>query len=225
MKTASTEFSNCHKVKNCPGRHPKPCERFASGYCKFQNECSHSHVSIPKVAEKCDHTETIDILEKIVREITLKFIRADKELKDVKETLKLHEISIKSNVNYPEEKETVLYKELVQPNPKTHNETTPESENDQESEKLKRTEQIQRDPKYDEKGKGLGKELLSCDKCDYQCKKENTLNKHRNTKHETHACKVCEHKSPSMVDILKHVADKHSKKPVQIGDIKETKYS
>ena len=64
-------------------------------------------MSIPKVAEKCDHTETIDILEKIVREITLKFIRADKEPKDVKETLKLHEISIKSNVNYPEEKETV----------------------------------------------------------------------------------------------------------------------
>ena len=60
---------------------------------------------------------------------------------------------------------------------------------------------------------------MSCDKCDYQCKKENTLNKDRNTKHEPQACKVCE--SPSMVDMLKHVADKHSKKPVQIGDIKE----
>ena len=62
---------------------------------------------------------------------------------------------------------------------------------------------------------------MSCDKCEYQCKKESTLNKHRNTKHEPQACKVCEHKSPSMVDMLKHVADKHSKKPVQIGDIKE----
>ena len=41
----------------------------------------------------------------------------------------------------------------------------------QESEKLERTEQIHRGPKYDEKGNNLGKELFSCDKCDYQCKK------------------------------------------------------
>ena len=80
-------LSNCHQVKSCPGRHPNPSKRFASGYCRFQNKCSYSHVSIPKVAEKCKHTETIDILEKIVREITLKFIKVDKELKDVKEKL------------------------------------------------------------------------------------------------------------------------------------------
>ena len=54
------------------------------------------------------------------------------------------------------------------------------------------------------------KELLSCDKCDYQCKKENTLNKHKNTKREPQACKVCEQKSPNMVDMLKHVVDRHS---------------
>ena len=52
-------------------------------------------------------------------------------------------------------------------------------------------------------------------------KKESTLNKHRNTKHQTQVCKVCEHTSPRMVDMLKYVADKHSKKPLQIRDIKE----
>ena len=107
-------------------------------------------MSIPKVAEKCEHTETIDIRERIVREITLKFNKFDKELKDVKEKLKLHEVSINSKVNNTEEKEAVLYKELVQPNPKTHNETASESEHNQESEKLERTEQTQRDLKYDE---------------------------------------------------------------------------
>ena len=67
----------------------------------------------------------------------------------------------------------------------------------------------------------MEQKLLSCYKCDYQCIKENTLRKHRNIKHEPQASKVGEHKSPSMVHMLKYVADKHSKKSVQITDIKE----
>ena len=78
-----------------------------------------------------------------------------------------------------------------------------------------------RDPKIFEKVSNHGKELLSCDKCEYQCKKENTLNKHRHKKHKPHACKVCGHKPPSMVDMLKHFANEHNKKMVQIRDIKE----
>ena len=78
-------------------------------------------------------------------------------------------LSINSKVDNTEEKRAVSYKELVQPDPKTHNETTSESENNQEAEQLERTWQIQRGPKYDEKGNNRRKELFSCDKCDYQC--------------------------------------------------------
>ena len=210
------ELSNCHQVKICPRRHPKPCKRFASGYCRFQKDCSYSHEIIPKVTVKCEHTETINILEKIVREITLKFIKVDNELKDVKEKLNLHEASINSKVNHTKETEAVSGKEPFQPEPETHknetsHETSSESENKQESKKSKKYEKVSNN----------GKELLSCDKCEYQCQKENTLNKHRNTKHEPHECKVCGQKLPSMVVMLKHVADEHSKKMVQIRDIKE----
>ena len=96
-----------------------------------------------------------------------------------------------------------------------------ESANYKESEKLEGFNQTQRYPKFFEKVSNHGKELLSCDKCEYQCKKENTLNKHRHNKHKPHARKVCGHKPPSMVDMLKHFANEHNKKMVQIRDIKE----
>ena len=72
-----------------------------------------------------------------------------------------------------------------------------------------------------EKGNNPEKEFLTCDTCDYQYKKKNTLNKHIYTKHEPQVCKVCDHKSQRMVDMLKNVADKHSKKSTQVKDIKE----
>ena len=89
--------------------------------------------------------------------ITLKIIKVDNELKDVKEKLKLHEASIKSKVNHTKETEPVSGKEPFQPEPETHkNETTShetgsECENNQEYKKLKGFKQTQRYTKHGRK--------------------------------------------------------------------------
>ena len=101
------DLSNCHQAKNCPRRHPIPYNRFSSGYWRFQNDCSYSHANIPKETQKCEHTEKIDILEKKVREITFKFIKVDKDHKDVKEKLVLHELSVTSKAKYTKKKNCV----------------------------------------------------------------------------------------------------------------------
>ena len=53
------------------------------------------------------------------------------------------------------------------------------------------------------------KDQLKCDKCDYKCQKEGTLQKHMNTMHEEHQCKECREKLPSFMDLLKHVSENH----------------
>ena len=59
----------------------------------------------------------------------------------------------------------------------------------------------------DEGKKSKSKEdVISCEICNYTCKKENSLKKHMLTKHES---KECKEKLPSFMKLLKHVADYH----------------
>ena len=53
--------------------------------------------------------------------------------------------------------------------------------------------------------------MFTCTKCEYECKKESTLEKHRITEHEDHTCKECKDKLPSFMDLMKHVAEHHCK--------------
>ena len=53
--------------------------------------------------------------------------------------------------------------------------------------------------------------MLVCTKCDYECKKESTLEKHRIAKHEDQICQECKEKLPSFMELLKHVAKHHCK--------------
>ena len=60
-----------------------------SGSCRFGNDCAYLHQNIPNIKESCEHTGTVELLEKIVKEITLKLIKVDQELKDLKEQINL----------------------------------------------------------------------------------------------------------------------------------------
>ena len=55
-----------------------------------------------------------------------------------------------------------------------------------------------------------GKDSYKCEVCDYTCKKFETLNKHRNTKHTGHACKVCGKNLINSMELLQHVAIEHN---------------
>ena len=98
------DSSGCQQIKTCQRRHPKPCKRFASGSCRFGTECAYNHQSVPIIKEICEHTEKIDILEKIVWEITLKFNKFDQELKDLKKQIN-HQDPVNNEVDQTKETE------------------------------------------------------------------------------------------------------------------------
>ena len=57
--------------------------------------------------------------------------------------------------------------------------------------------------------KKTNKYVYKCQICDYTCKKFTTLNKHKNTKHIGHVCKVCGKNLNNAMDLLQHVAIEH----------------
>ena len=48
-----------------------------------------------------------------------------------------------------------------------------------------------------------------CDICEYKCKKEVTLDKHKNTKHVVQSCTQCNVKCLTVIDLLKHISTEH----------------
>ena len=54
------------------------------------------------------------------------------------------------------------------------------------------------------------KASFKCDVCGNTFKKETTLRKHVNTKHQEQNCKVCNAKFQTTMDVLQHVAEEHS---------------
>ena len=51
--------------------------------------------------------------------------------------------------------------------------------------------------------------MLNCDKCEYKCKKESTLKKHKNTKHKDQNCKQCNKTFNTSMEMLLHIAKLH----------------
>ena len=142
-----------------------------------------------------------------------KTLSVEGELNDIKNNIKNAkqvENSIETNTNYESNSDNI---------PDSHNKSTAsqqhesESNNTKESEKTEGTEQKEDKKINDEKS---SQKLLACNMCEYKCKRETTLNKHKNKKHEERKCKVCKRISPTVIDMLQHVADKHNNKNMQI---------
>ena len=53
--------------------------------------------------------------------------------------------------------------------------------------------------------------MFHCNDCTYKTKKEITLKKHINTKHNSQKCKVCDIVLKTSMEMLKHVAKEHSR--------------
>ena len=51
--------------------------------------------------------------------------------------------------------------------------------------------------------------MYCCKECAYQCKKEVTLKKQINSKHTKLKCKVSDPDFETLIEMLKHVAEKH----------------
>ena len=62
----------------------------------------------------------------------------------------------------------------------------------------------------DTKSKESKKDQYKCEKCDNKCKREDTLLKHINSKHEPEKCNICSKSFPSTVELLQHIAKEHN---------------
>ena len=65
-------------------------------------------------------------------------------------------------------------------------------------------------PGVEKKSKASKKDQFKCEKCDYTCQKEATLQKHTNTKHVDQQCKVGSKKLSYTMERLHHIAKEHS---------------
>ena len=54
---------------------------------------------ITQKKDNCEHTDKIDIMEKIIGEITFQVIKVDQELKHIKEQIKLHKTKVNNKVD------------------------------------------------------------------------------------------------------------------------------
>ena len=59
--------------------------------------------------------------------------------------------------------------------------------------------------------KNTSRKDFMCEKCDYVCKKQTTMNKHVNTKHTDQICKICEEEFRTSMELIQHVAKEHHK--------------
>lgn len=150
------DSSGCQQIQTCQRRHPKPCKRFASG----------------------EHTEKIDMLEKIVWEITPKFIQVDQELKDLKKQINL-QAPVNNEVDQIKETEDeieppkcgdndkgVIVKSIETFQNKSQGADISSLEIKQDKIKENQTE-VWKSQSRDS--------LLKCHKCDYDCKKNPKL--------------------------------------------------
>ena len=59
--------------------------------------------------------------------------------------------------------------------------------------------------------KNTSRKDFKCEKCDYVCKKQTTMNKHVNTKHTDQKCKICEKEFRTSIELIQNVAKEHQK--------------
>ena len=220
--TIECEDLECFKTsKSCNKRHPKRSKKYDSANRRFESDCAYKHVK-PKsnkdhehLKEKVDALEKIvqanintnqdnqqlkdkiEVLEKVVHAMTRKVLCLETELKEVKKK-STKDPKLKSSEHVKEKqsetKEEVSCENIsFNDNDLKGTTSTPKGINDK-AEKL-----------------DFKNYMLSCNECNYVCKKEKSLKNHMLTKHEQHQCKECEEKLPNFMQLLKHVAKHHTK--------------
>ena len=214
------DLVNCGSKKTCDKRHPKLCRRYVlEGSCSYGERCDYLHKE--KYISPADHRlkGRIDELEKVLGEkvseekkMAVAIMELEKVVKAMsRKIIHLEEeiISVKASnhkacLNEPF-KDTLEFKN-----------STPVSE--------KKVLAV-----GDTKSKKSKKDQYKCEKCDYKCKREETLLKHMNLKHEHQECKICSKSFSSTVELLQHIAKEHNiseeyvEKVTEIQDLDEVK--
>ena len=129
----------------------------------------------------------LEHLEKVVHALTRKVLCLEDEIKDMKNKSETSKEVINEN--------PIAEESSFNHNDIKHSSSTPKANDVKEKvHKVKSKE-----------------ELLYCKECNYKCKKEIYLKKHRLSTHGDHICNECKEKLPTFMELLKHVAKHHYK--------------
>ena len=141
-------------------------------------------------------------LEKVVHALNRKVLELENEVKEMKKKrTHTQKDVVNSQLDIGKEKDSEEEKET--------NENCLIDKISFNSSEIKDNSSTPKESKDEGKKSKSKEDVISCEICNYTCKKENSLKKHMLTKHESHKCKECKEKLPSFMKLPKHVADFH----------------
>ena len=228
------DLEDCKNVQNCQQRHPKVCKKFAAGKCRFGDDCDYSHQKTIKRNEQQKHNEKMDVLEnkvdvmalkihaletelfhikqnknnntkekenpneKVLKALSRKVLELEGEIKRIKFNSVKNERSEGKGVSDQVKKKQIELGKVGSKQNFMDNEISfdhNDVKNSTSTPKKKKEIVLESEAK---------EEFLSCNKCNYKCKKGTILRKHMITKHEEHPCKECDMKLKTFMDLLQH---------------------
>ena len=217
------DSSGCCGPKMCQKRHPRPCKRYNTEKgCKFGGVCAYQHKIESINGPENDLEKKVKLLETLMIEMTKKMSKLESEVEDLK-SMNSHIKSTDPSVKKGEE----IFD-------KTHNDNKPAQNVKEHGDSVKKDEDVkekmdQNDHSVKDNGKPIVanneeevvneseketskplKPKFKCDLCGATFKKDITLKKHVNTKHDDQNCKVCHEVFKTSMEVLKHVAKEHS---------------
>ena len=81
------DLNKCKDIQTCRKRHPKYCIKYASGKCRFQNDCAYKHQDPIKNVEDAQTAEKYKSLETVVQARTRKVLSLEEEMTEVKKNI------------------------------------------------------------------------------------------------------------------------------------------
>ena len=155
--------------------------------------------------EKIKVEDKFKEIDKVFKAFVRKVLSLEEEMKVIKAKHPEHPGSeVNDMVKSIKEKDDDAEKENTVNNFSTKKESYDKKDKDTDS-KARKENKFNTQKNYKKEG------MLNCNKCEYECKKESNLEKHRIAKHEDHICQECKDTLPSFIELMKHVAKHHCK--------------
>ena len=104
--------SKCQEKNSCDKRHPKICNKYSSGKCRFKNDCAYKHQSNFANQDKCEIQEKVKFLENIVLELSLKLLNMEEEINVLKQNRSCENPAVEKIDEKEELNETKSVKDL-----------------------------------------------------------------------------------------------------------------
>jgi hypothetical protein len=224
-------LSGCINKKHCEKRHPKNCKKYASEVgCRHGKDCAYNHHETKQVEESNELKEKIMILEKkvaemiketsrlekldtVVKALIRKVLTLENEIEEIKtkeydsEDENMYNIKGIEEHEVKENNKEMETSEIVYENPVQVDKT--KLDEVQDTKELENEDILSGNIKLPKKN--TSRKDFKCEKCDYVCKKQTTMNKHVNTKHIDQKCKICEKEFSTSLELIQHVAKEHHK--------------